>query len=387
MNIEATLDVFVNNGMLDKSVAKEVAEEQSTNGKELWETLIDFGIIGAPEDFWSIIANELGAQYISLANFTPPADVLAMLPAHQARLHGALPVEYRDGEGLYVCLEDPLNPQTIDDLRLATGKDVYMHVAPDYEVRARIAECYGGSDAVMTDLLDELSNMDVTSKDGADEVNAAPVIKFVNLVITQAIKEKASDIHLEPFEKEFKIRYRVDGALYEMAPPPIHLANPVISRVKVMAGMNIAERRVPQDGRIVMKVGENRVDMRVNSCPPSTENPWCSVCWTATTLCWTSASSTSHRTSTSTFWTPWPSPTASSWSPAPPVPVRPPRSTPPCERSTPSIPSSSPLRTPWNTISTVSCRCPSTSRSASPSPRAACLPASGPGPHPGGRNP
>lgn len=171
MNIEATLDVFVNNGMLDKSVAKEVAEEQATNGKELWETLIDFGIIGAPEDFWSIIANEVGAQYVSLANFTPPADVLAMLPAHQARLHGALPIEYRDGEGLYVCLEDPLNPQTIDDLRIATGKDVYMHVAPDYEVRARIAECYGGSDAVMTDLLDELNAMDVTSKDGADEVN------------------------------------------------------------------------------------------------------------------------------------------------------------------------------------------------------------------------
>ncbi len=155
----------------------------------------------------------------------------------------------------------------MDDLRISTGKDIYLYVAADYEVRARLTECYGGAEAAMGDLINELSGMSVGSNDGTEEANAAPVIKFVNLVITQAIKEKASDIHLEPFEKEFKIRYRVDGALYEMAPPPIHLANPVISRVKVMAGMNIAERRVPQDGRIVMKVGERGVDMRVNSLP------------------------------------------------------------------------------------------------------------------------
>ena len=267
MDTDVTLDVFINNGMIDRSLAKEVKEEMSNSGKELWETLIDFGIIGAPEDFWSIIATEVGAQYIQLEGFVPPPDLLALIPAAQARLLGALPIEYREGEGLYVCLEDPLNPQTVDDLRVATGHDIYLYVAADYEVRARIAECYGGADAAMGDLLSELNNMSVGSQDGMDEANAAPVIKFVNLVITQAIKEKASDIHLEPFEKEFKIRYRVDGALYEMAPPPIHLANPVISRVKVMAGMNIAERRVPQDGRIVMKLGKASVDMRVNSLP------------------------------------------------------------------------------------------------------------------------
>ncbi|MBR5522080.1 MAG: type II/IV secretion system protein [Akkermansia sp.] len=267
MDTDVTLDVFINNGMIDRSLAKEVKEEMSNSGKELWETLIDFGIIGAPEDFWSIIATEVGAQYIQLEGFVPPSDLLALIPAAQARLLGALPIEYREGEGLYVCLEDPLNPQTVDDLRVATGHDIYLYVAADYEVRARIAECYGGADAAMGDLLSELNNMSVGSQDGMDEANAAPVIKFVNLVITQAIKEKASDIHLEPFEKEFKIRYRVDGALYEMAPPPIHLANPVISRVKVMAGMNIAERRVPQDGRIVMKLGKASVDMRVNSLP------------------------------------------------------------------------------------------------------------------------
>ena len=267
MNNEVAIDVFINNGMLERSVAKDIMDEMSNSGKELWETLIDFGIISAPEDYWNVIAMEVGAQYISLAEFTPPQEVLDLLPGAQARLHGALPIEYREGEGLYVCLEDPLNPQTVDDLRIATGHDIYLYVAADYEVRARITECYGGAEAAMGDLLAELDTMSVGSQDGAEEANAAPVIKFVNLVIMQAIKEKASDIHLEPFETEFKIRYRVDGALYEMAPPPVHLANSVISRVKVMAGMNIAERRVPQDGRIVMKVGEAGVDMRVNSLP------------------------------------------------------------------------------------------------------------------------
>ncbi len=266
MDTNVALEVFINNGMMDKSLAKDVREEMSNSGKELWETLIDFGVIGAPEDFWSVIATEVGAQFISLEGFVPSDELLAMIPAPQARILGALPIEYREGEGLYVCLEDPLNPQTIDDLRIATNQDIYLYVAADYEVRARVSECYGGADAAMGDLLGELDGMSVGG-DGSEEANAAPIIKFVNLVIEQAVKEKASDIHLEPFEKEFKIRYRVDGALYEMAPPPAYLANPIISRVKVMAGMNIAERRVPQDGRIVMKTGKGGVDMRVNSLP------------------------------------------------------------------------------------------------------------------------
>jgi len=267
MDNKIALDVFINNGMLQQGTAKDILEELLENGKEVWEGLIDYGIISASEDFWNVIATEVGATYISLVDFTPPDDVLARIGANHAHIHGALPIEYREGEGLYVCLEDPLNPQTIDDLRIATGHDIYLYVAADYEVRNRINDLYGGAQAAMSTLINELSGMSIGSQDGTDEANAAPVIKFVNLVIMQAIKEKASDIHLEPFAKEFKIRYRVDGSLYEMAPPPVHLAVSVISRVKVMAGMNIAERRVPQDGRIVMRVGETSVDMRVNSLP------------------------------------------------------------------------------------------------------------------------
>ena len=267
MDNQQALEVFINAGLIDRALSKDILEEIANSGKEVWEMLMDFGVIPSPEDFWSVIATEIGATYISLKDFTPAPEVLAMIPAAQARMHGALPVAYREGEGLYVCLEDPLNPQTIDDLRILTGKDIYLYVAADYEVRARIAEYYGGAEAAMGDLMQDLASMSINSVDGTEEASAAPIIKFVNLVITQAIKEKASDIHLEPFEHEFKIRYRVDSALYEMAPPPIHLASPIISRVKVMAGMDIAEHRVPQDGRIMMRVGENSVDMRVNSLP------------------------------------------------------------------------------------------------------------------------
>lgn len=266
MDTNLALDVFIGRGMIDGVLAKDIREEMANSGKELPEVLANFGVIGSQDDFWSIIANELGTQVIDLENFTPPAEVLGLVPDNLARLHGALPVQ-NGPDGLYVCLTDPLNPQTVEDLRFALGRDISLYVAPDYQVQARINDCYGGAEAAMKDLLGELSAITHSDDSLVDEASATPIVRFVDLVLEQAIREKASDIHFEPFEHEFKIRYRVDGALYEMEPPPIHLATPVISRVKVMANMNIAERRVPQDGRIVKKMGDHSVDMRVSSLP------------------------------------------------------------------------------------------------------------------------
>ena len=163
-----------------------------------------------------------------------------------------------------------MNPQTLEDLRFALGKEVKVVVAPDYIIEKQINEAYGGGadeGAAMAELLGELDNdgKELSDQELADEANSAPIVRYVDLVIYQAIKERASDIHFEPFEKDFKIRYRVDGSLYEMAPPPIHLALPILSRVKVMSNMNIAERRVPQDGRIVKQIGDQQVDLRVLS--------------------------------------------------------------------------------------------------------------------------
>ena len=162
-----------------------------------------------------------------------------------------------------------------EDLRFALGKDVHVVVAPTDQIEGRIERYYGSDSSSMEDILKQLGEAgELLALRGTDdtsaveaEANATPIIRFVDLILFQAIQDRASDIHFEPFENEFKIRYRVDGALYEMAPPPRHLALPVISRVKVMANMNIAERRLPQDGRIQKNIAGRSVDLRVSTLP------------------------------------------------------------------------------------------------------------------------
>lgn len=270
MDSNQIIDLFTSRGLIDASLGQEIQNEVEVSGKDVGEVLADFQVIQSKNDIWPIIASELGAPQVDLSNWTPPSELLALLPAGTARLHGALPVNITE-EGLHVCLVDPINPQTLEDLRFALGRELILNIAPDYQIEEKIAECYGGDGQGMEDILNQLEfggpEGEQNVADLENEANSAPIIRYVDLVLYQAIKERASDIHFEPFENEFKIRYRVDGALYEMAPPPIHLALPIISRVKVMANMNISERRVPQDGRIVKQVGNRQVDMRVSSLP------------------------------------------------------------------------------------------------------------------------
>jgi type IV pilus assembly protein PilB len=268
MDNQQIIDLFQSRSLIDASLAQEILAEIGQSGKPIGEVLADFQVIQHRDDIWPVVASELGTSIVDLRNWTPPEALLALVPAGTARLHGALPVNF-DETGLYVALVDPLNPQTPEDLRFSLGREINVVVAPDYLVEAKINDCYGGDGKAMEDLLGQLE-IRADSGNAADlesEANSAPIIRYVDLVLYQAIKEKASDIHFEPFERDFKIRYRVDGALYEMAPPPVHLAGPIISRVKVMSNMNIAERRVPQDGRIVKQFGEKQVDMRVSSLP------------------------------------------------------------------------------------------------------------------------
>jgi type IV pilus assembly protein PilB len=268
MDNNQIIELLESRGLIDRSLAQDILAEVNQSGKEIAEILADFQVIQHRDDVWPLVATELGTQMVDIRNWTPPEALLALVPAGTARLHGALPVQF-DETGLHVVLVDPLNPQTVEDLRFALGREIHVLVAPDYLVESKINECYGGEGKAMEDILAsfELGGDSFNTQDLESEANSAPIIRYVDLVLYQAIKEKASDIHFEPFEKDFKIRYRVDGALYEMAPPPVHLALPILSRVKVMANMNIAERRVPQDGRIVKQVGEKQVDMRVSSLP------------------------------------------------------------------------------------------------------------------------
>ena len=269
MDNNQVLDLFVSRSLIDGALKADVLAEVENSGKEAAEILVDYQVVNSRDDIWPIIAQELGAEFVDFSDFEPSEALLSLVPAGLARLHGALPVAYDEGN-ISVALTDPLNPQILEDLRFAVGHELTLIVGADHLVDQKINELYGGEEKAMDDILGQLDG-GLKFKGGEaemeDEANSAPIMRYVDLVLYQAIKEKASDIHFEPFETEFKIRYRVDGALYEMTPPPVHLALPIISRVKVMANMNIAERRVPQDGRIVKQVGDQSVDMRVSSLP------------------------------------------------------------------------------------------------------------------------
>lgn len=269
MDNTQVIELFQSRGMLEPGLQQELKSQLETSGKDIAELLTDYQILSNKDDVWPIIAQELGAEVFDLSTYVPPRQVLAMVPAGLARLHGALPLKV-DENGLTVALADPFNPQTLEDLRFALGQTVTQVIAPDYLIEEKLNTLYSADQSeamqeVLGQMADEFGNK--SQADLEDEANAAPIIRYVDLVLFQAIKEKASDIHFEPFETEFQIRYRVDGALYAMDPPPAHLALPIISRVKVMANLNIAEKRVPQDGRIVKKVGDHHVDMRVSSLP------------------------------------------------------------------------------------------------------------------------
>ena len=274
MNAQQVADLFVEQHVLQPSQAEDVLQETQLNGKNIEQALTDSGFVDHRQ-FYQVIAEALGTDFIELAEGDIAPEILRLIPGGLARLHRALPVALSD-HTLDVALVDPLDLRAAEDLRFALGKDIRVVVAPEQQVEDRIKRYYGSDSSSMEDILKQLgetgellalrgTNESATAVEA--EANATPIIRFVDLILFQAIQDRASDIHFEPFENEFKIRYRVDGALYEMAPPPRHLALPVISRVKVMANMNIAERRLPQDGRIQKNVAGRSVDLRVSTLP------------------------------------------------------------------------------------------------------------------------
>jgi type IV pilus assembly protein PilB len=269
-------EFFVEQRVLEPLQAEDVLSEVELNGKTVAQAMIDGGFIDE-HGFYQTIANGLGTDLIDLIERDITPEILRLIPSGLARLHGALPVEL-SGTTLRVALVDPFDLHAAEDLRFALGKDIHVVVSPTDQIEGLIKQYYGSDTTSMEDVLKQLgqagellSASGERERDGEAsveaEANATPIIRFVDLILYQAIQDRASDIHFEPFENEFKIRYRVDGALYEMSPPPRHLALPVISRVKVMANMNIAERRLPQDGRIQKQIAGRNVDLRVSTLP------------------------------------------------------------------------------------------------------------------------
>lgn len=256
--------------VLSSEQSREISEELSRTGKPIETVLANFGIIQMPQ-ILEKVSDSLGLPLIlDLSHLELSPELLARIPPHTARNVGALPLA-SDETTLTVALADPLATQALEDLRFATGAEISQVIAPPDKILPLIEKHYGAAETNIDDILTELENAPETAltSEGVDltEAGSAPIIKYVNTIIARAIQAKASDIHFEPFEKEFKIRYRVDGALYEMAPPPRRLAIPVTSRIKVMANLNIAERRVPQDGRIQTLLAGRQVDLRVSTLP------------------------------------------------------------------------------------------------------------------------
>ncbi|HEX8679419.1 MAG TPA: GspE/PulE family protein, partial [Chthoniobacterales bacterium] len=272
MNNNQIAELLVEQQVFPRSQIDDVLQEANLNGKSLAQTMVDNGLVDE-NGFYQTIAGSLGMDYVPLHGEIPP-HVLKLVPSGLARLHRALPLGAQDGS-ITVALVDPFDVRAAEDLRFALGRDIDVVVSPTAEVEERIRRYYGSDTSSMEDILKQLGEagelLEIRGDEAAGaveaEANATPIIRFVDLILFQAIQDRASDIHFEPFEHEFKIRYRVDGALYEMAPPPRHLALPVISRVKVMANMNIAERRLPQDGRIQKNIAGRMIDMRVSTLP------------------------------------------------------------------------------------------------------------------------
>jgi len=272
------LELIKDQGLIDDLQYEEVASEHKRTGGNAFKILQDFGILDA-DSILQAMANHVGAEVVSLRGRDIPPEVIATVPAMQARTLECIPVSIDDGL-LKVALVDPLNPARADELGYVTKRDVQLVVAHPDEIKAAIDKYYtedtsGNFSEILKELGgDETIAQDVRMLEEQDDetvmaqlADAAPIVRFVNMILFQAVKDRASDIHFEPFETEFRIRYRVDGALYEMSPPPKHLSLPVISRIKVMAGLNITERRLPQDGRINIMMGNKSIDLRVSTLP------------------------------------------------------------------------------------------------------------------------
>ena len=268
--------LLVELGVITGEQLNDAMDERERTGKPLGHILVEFGFAGE-KDLLNIIADHLGMEVVTLKGMEIPKEVLSTVDPPIARAYGIIPVAADNGT-VTVALSDPLNLTILDDLRFMLDKHVRGAIANKEEIEEAILEHYGDAGESVEELLKEIeSGYAVEHLDEdlvADDVislrelaTEAPVVKLLNLVLIQAIKDRASDIHFEPFENEFKIRYRQDGVLYEMMPPPKHLALPLSCRIKVLSNLNIAERRLPQDGRIQLNVLGRSVDLRVSTLP------------------------------------------------------------------------------------------------------------------------
>ncbi len=267
-------ELLVQKSLLSEEQLHRAKQEAETTGTRVGYQMTKLGFIEEAE-LAEAVSNQYGVPMITLDDFAVDSEVIALVPEDVAVKHTILPVN-RAGSTLIIATSDPSNIFAMDDVKFLTGYNVEVVVAAEESIRRAIDKYYDSSsslDEVMMGFDDDEFEV-VAGQDSVDleelaqATEDAPVVKLVNLILTDAVKKVASDIHIEPYEKDFRVRYRIDGLLYEVMKPPRKLKNPLTSRVKIMADLDIAERRLPQDGRIKLKMGRNQeMDYRVSVLP------------------------------------------------------------------------------------------------------------------------
>jgi type IV pilus assembly protein PilB len=267
-------ELLVRNKLIDEKQLAKGLEEQKNGDGRLGASLVKLGYL-KEEDLAAFLSRQYGVPSINLNEFEIDESVIKLISTEVVQKYQLIPVN-RAGSTLIVAMADPSNIFAIDDIKFMTGYNVEIVVAAEASIKLAIDKYYDQS-ASFDDVMGDLEDIDLEIIDDADDIDTrdlekasedAPVVKLVNLILTDAIKKKASDIHVEPYEKSFRVRYRIDGVLHEVMKPPLKLKNALTSRIKIMSEMDIAERRLPQDGRIKIKLpGGKDMDYRVNCLP------------------------------------------------------------------------------------------------------------------------
>jgi len=270
-------DLLIREGLITKDQLDKALQEQRSSGQRLGYNLVKMGFVQETE-ITKMLARQYRMPAVDLARFEVDPKIVKLIPADVALKHLVLPLK-REGRTLTVAMADPTNLSVIDDLKFITRYDIFPVIAGEYTLRTALDKNYEQVDAQLDTLLKDMeeegeaAELEVLQQEEEEQQGSgisaddAPVVKLINAILTDAVKRGASDIHIEPFEHEIRVRYRIDGALQEVMKPPLKLRAALTSRIKIMSALNIAERRVPQDGRIKLKMGKRVIDYRVSTLP------------------------------------------------------------------------------------------------------------------------
>jgi type IV pilus assembly protein PilB len=260
-------DILLEGGLVTSEQLAVAYGEHQRAGRSLGRVLVDQGILSESQ-LVAALATQIGLPFVDLSEFPVDGSAVGLVPGHVCRRHSAMPIGFEDGR-LLVAMADPANVFAIDDLRSLTGMDVKPAVATRADVGAAIDRYYRNDSDMddITNILDQGADDEDDLSKVKEIVEDAPIVKYVNLLIMQAIQDRASDIHLEPTERDLRVRFRIDGVLHEVMRSPKAIQSGVISRLKIMSDIDIAERRIPQDGRLSVNAHGRKIDLRVATLP------------------------------------------------------------------------------------------------------------------------